>query len=115
EAMPDAPVCLEIHAGDKRIGQTVANCYREDLFAAGIGTGRHGFVFTPPQGLAFAPGTAPNSRRHTRWSGRSRGAAGRLGARPRAHSPACCAAFSTRRLVIGSPAGCRTSNSRTRR
>jgi len=57
EAMPDAPVCLEIHAGDKRIGQTVANCYREDLDAAGIGTGRHGFVFTPPQGLAFAPGS----------------------------------------------------------
>jgi autotransporter passenger strand-loop-strand repeat protein len=56
EAAPEAPVCLDIYAGDRLIGQAVANRYREDLERAGIGTGRHGFQFTPPKGLAFAPG-----------------------------------------------------------
>jgi len=55
--MLEAPVCLDIYAADKRIGQVVANRYREDLAAAGIGTGRHGFTFTPPKGLVFAPGS----------------------------------------------------------
>src|SRR5947207_15936053 len=31
EAVPAAPVCLDIYAGDLLIGQTVANRYREDL------------------------------------------------------------------------------------
>jgi autotransporter passenger strand-loop-strand repeat protein len=56
QAAPEAPVCLDLYAGDILIGQTVANHYREDLAAAGIGDGRHGFRFTPPKGLAFAPG-----------------------------------------------------------
>ena len=37
------------------IGQVLANRYREDLEQAGIGSGRHGFVFKPPAGLVFAP------------------------------------------------------------
>jgi hypothetical protein len=48
---PEAPVCLDILAGDELIGQVVANRYRADLDHAGIGTGEHGFVFLPPAGL----------------------------------------------------------------
>jgi hypothetical protein len=54
---PEAPVCLDIYAGGQRIGQTLANLYREDLEAAGLGSGRHSFAFTPPVGLDFAADT----------------------------------------------------------
>lgn len=47
----EAPVCLDIYAGGQLIGQTLANRYREDLEQAKLGSGRHGFVFTPPAGL----------------------------------------------------------------
>jgi O-antigen biosynthesis protein len=52
---PEAPVCLDIYAADRLIGQTLANRYREDLERAGLGSGRHSFEFTPPVGLAFTP------------------------------------------------------------
>jgi len=42
---PDAPVCLDIFADGKLIGQVLANRYREDLERA-IGSGYHGFEFT---------------------------------------------------------------------
>jgi hypothetical protein len=42
---PEAPVCLDIFAGGKLIGQVLANRYRKDLAQAGIGTGHHGFEF----------------------------------------------------------------------
>ena len=48
---PEAPVCLDIFAHGKLIGQVLANSYRNDLKAAGLGSGRHGFTFTPPAGL----------------------------------------------------------------
>jgi hypothetical protein len=51
---PEAPVCLDIFAGGRLIGQTLANQYREDLEQAKLGSGRHSFTFTPPAGLAFA-------------------------------------------------------------
>ncbi|HEY0912601.1 MAG TPA: Hint domain-containing protein, partial [Bradyrhizobium sp.] len=44
---PEAPVCLDIYINDRLMGQVLANTYREDLKRAGIGSGRHGFVFTP--------------------------------------------------------------------
>jgi hypothetical protein len=47
---PEAPVCLDIYAGGRLIGQTLANGYREDLKRVGIGSGRHGFMFTPSTG-----------------------------------------------------------------
>jgi type VI protein secretion system component Hcp len=50
---PEAAVCLDIYAGGRLIGQTLANRYRDDLQQAGLGSGRHGF--TPPAGLTFAP------------------------------------------------------------
>jgi hypothetical protein len=36
------------------IGQVLANRYRKDLQHAGLGSGCHSFVFTPPPGVAFA-------------------------------------------------------------
>ena len=52
---PEAPVCLDIFAGDRLIGQILADCYREDLKQAGIGSGHHGFEFVLPAELLFAP------------------------------------------------------------
>jgi Hint domain/Domain of unknown function (DUF4214) len=52
---PEAPVCLDVYAGGRLIGQVLANRYREDLERAGIGGGCHSFLFTPPAGIAFAP------------------------------------------------------------
>ncbi len=46
---PEVPVCLDIYAGGRLIGQTLANRYRDDLAGAGLGSGCHSFDFTPPQ------------------------------------------------------------------
>jgi hypothetical protein len=54
---PEAPVCLDIYAGGRLIGRTLANCYREELKQAGLGSGSHGFEFKPPAGLTFGPDT----------------------------------------------------------
>ena len=50
---PEAPVCLDIFAGGRLIGQVLANRYREDLKQAGLGGGCHAFRFTPPDGVAL--------------------------------------------------------------
>ena len=52
---PEAPVCLDIFAGGRLIGQVLANRYRGDLKRAGIGSGFHSFRFTPPDGIALFP------------------------------------------------------------
>jgi hypothetical protein len=57
EGCPEAPVCLDIYAGNELLGQAIANRHRPDLEAAGIGDGRYGFEFVPPEGLAFVPGS----------------------------------------------------------
>lgn len=44
---PEEPVCLDILAGDRRIGRVLANEYRADLRAAGLGSGCHAFYFVP--------------------------------------------------------------------
>jgi hypothetical protein len=54
---PEAPVCLDIYVGGQLIGQTLANRHREDLARAGLGSGRHSFKFTVPDGLTLLPGT----------------------------------------------------------
>jgi hypothetical protein len=51
----EAPVCLDIFAGGRLIGRTLANRYRGDLARAGLGSGKHGFDFTPPVGIDVAP------------------------------------------------------------
>jgi autotransporter passenger strand-loop-strand repeat protein len=50
---PEAPVCLDIYAAGRLIGQTLANRYREDLQRAGLGSGSHSFEFVPPAWLKF--------------------------------------------------------------
>ena len=52
EAEPDRPVSLLIMANDALIGRVLANRYRADLEAAGIGSGRHAFEFSVPEALA---------------------------------------------------------------
>ncbi len=54
---PTTAVCLDVFAGGRLIGRTLANRYRADLERAGIGDGRHSFEFTPPPGLRFTPET----------------------------------------------------------
>ncbi len=51
---PEAPVCLDISADGKLLGQTLANLYREDLAQAGLGSGRHAFRFEWPPGFTLA-------------------------------------------------------------
>ncbi len=50
---PEAPVCLDIFAHGQLIGQVLANGYRGELEKAGVGSGRHGFTFTSPEGMIF--------------------------------------------------------------
>ena len=47
---PEAPVCLDIYADGRLIGQVLANRYRADLAPTGIGGGHHSFAFAPPAG-----------------------------------------------------------------
>jgi autotransporter passenger strand-loop-strand repeat protein len=51
---PEAPVCLDLYAGDRLIGRTLANRYRADLERAGLGSGHHSFEFTAPAALVVA-------------------------------------------------------------
>jgi O-antigen biosynthesis protein len=51
---PEAPVCLDIFAGGRLIGQVLANRYRDGLADFTHSSGRHSFVFTPPAGLVFS-------------------------------------------------------------
>ena len=46
-AAPEEPVCLDVLAGGRRIGRVLANEYRADLRAAGLGSGCHAFCFVP--------------------------------------------------------------------
>ncbi len=52
---PEAPVCLDIYAGGKLLGQALANLYREDLAAAGLGSGRHAFTSKCRRALRSPP------------------------------------------------------------
>ena len=50
---PAVPVCLEIVADGRVIGEVLANLYRQDLELAGLGNGRHGFEFALPSAKTF--------------------------------------------------------------
>jgi autotransporter passenger strand-loop-strand repeat protein len=52
---PEAPVCLDISVGGALIGQTLANLNRGDLAFAGLGSGRHGFMFALPPNVIASP------------------------------------------------------------
>jgi uncharacterized repeat protein (TIGR03803 family) len=47
---PEAPVCLDILQGGRRIARVLANRYRADLREAGFGSGCHGFEIYLPAG-----------------------------------------------------------------
>jgi len=47
----ETPVCLDVFAGEQRIGRVLANLYRRDVQEAGYGTGHHGFDFLVPAGV----------------------------------------------------------------
>ena len=51
-AMPDRPVRLRILDNGVALGEIVADRYRSDLEAAGIGSGRHSFDVALPDGFA---------------------------------------------------------------
>jgi len=53
EDHPEAPVCLDIYADDRLVGQVLANSYRADLMEAGLGSGRHSFEFKLPLGAVI--------------------------------------------------------------
>jgi hypothetical protein len=54
EANPDMPVLLEIWLGETRLGDILACDHREDLAAAGMGSGRCAFTFITPAMLTEA-------------------------------------------------------------
>ena len=68
---PEAPVCLDIFVGGRFLGEVLANRFREDLAAAGLGSGRHAFRFELPAGQTIGD-----------RGGRSAPIAGRPKARP---------------------------------
>ena len=50
---PEVPVCLDIYAGGRLLGQTLANVFGANLLAAGLGSGHHGFRFALPEGFVL--------------------------------------------------------------
>jgi GT2 family glycosyltransferase len=55
-AHPEKPLYLELYIDGTRTAGTYANCYRDDLRQAGLGSGYHAFVFQSP--LAMLDGTS---------------------------------------------------------
>jgi hypothetical protein len=53
----EVPVCLDVYAGGRLLGQTLANVFSAGLVAAGLGSGHHGFRFALPEG--FVPAGEP--------------------------------------------------------
>jgi hypothetical protein len=53
---PEVPVCLDIRADGRLIGQVLANRFRDDLRRAGLGSGHHAFSFTLLARLAHYAG-----------------------------------------------------------
>jgi hypothetical protein len=48
---PETPVCLDIFIRGKRVGRVLANLFREDVRAAGYGSGACGFELRLPAGV----------------------------------------------------------------
>ncbi|HEX4507613.1 MAG TPA: Hint domain-containing protein, partial [Alphaproteobacteria bacterium] len=62
------PVTLAVLVNGAVVGRAVADRYRADLKAAGIGDGRHGFRFVLPKGLVGGIGHKVEIRREIDWS-----------------------------------------------
>jgi hypothetical protein len=54
ERYPDAPICLDLMLDGILVRQVLANAYRSDLAAAGVGDGCHAFEVRLPPGSAGA-------------------------------------------------------------
>jgi hypothetical protein len=54
EAQPEIPVALDVAVGGRVVGRCLANAYRPDLQAAGLGSGCHGFSLLLPPGFSGA-------------------------------------------------------------
>ncbi len=52
---PDEPVLVQIMMHGIIVGEVRADRYRPDLETAGLGNGRHGFVFEPPEEILLDP------------------------------------------------------------
>jgi glycosyltransferase involved in cell wall biosynthesis len=52
ENFPKRPLALTVLDNGEVIGRLIANRFRADLLNAGIGSGRHGFIFNIPGGLS---------------------------------------------------------------
>lgn len=48
---PNEPVKVELYDGDKLLATVMAEDFRQDLVAAGIGNGNHGFTYPVPPRL----------------------------------------------------------------
>jgi len=62
------PISLAILVNDAVVGRIVADRYRPDLEAAGIGDGRHGFRFRLPKGLSVEADHRIEVRREIDWA-----------------------------------------------
>lgn len=49
------PISVEVSLGSRSLGVACARLFREDLLAAGIGAGRHGFTFHVPDDVRTLP------------------------------------------------------------
>ncbi|WP_374441002.1 hypothetical protein [Stella sp.] len=58
EAAPGARTEIDLFLGDRHVGTVTADRYREDLMTAGMGDGRHAFVFALPPEARDAPAAA---------------------------------------------------------
>ena len=56
ENHPEAPVCLDVIVDGVCVDQVLANCYREDLQRAGLGSGKHSFSYVARPGQLIGPG-----------------------------------------------------------
>ncbi len=63
EHHPEAPVCLSVLAGGRKLGLVLANRFRPDLARAGFGSGRHGFSARLPARVAGGLGAPIEVRR----------------------------------------------------
>ncbi|MGC2415956.1 MAG: glycosyltransferase, partial [Stellaceae bacterium] len=67
-AAPDTRVALVVLDNGAEIGRVVAEIYRQDLAADGVGDGRHGFELIVPGGLAEGVQHEIEVRREADWS-----------------------------------------------
>jgi len=52
---PDKRVPVNIYINDERVGDVIADRFRDDLLKAGIGDGHHAFQFALPEGIYRPP------------------------------------------------------------